>query len=163
MTALLPLAPRARLLFHLRALASLGFLWLPLVLALSGVVTVIWSPLVAGGLASALLFALFVLALWWPSLQFSRWGYALEEDRLVVSRGVLTLRITAIPVGRVQHVDLHQGPLEQWLRLAQVQVYTASGLGADGVIPGLDLAVAERLRDELVARAHLQEGGDDGV
>jgi hypothetical protein len=37
-------------------------------------------------------------------------------------------------------------------------VFTASGAGADGVIPGLALEVAQALRDQLVAFE-----GDDGV
>ena len=43
--------------------------------------------------------------------------------------------------------------------LARVQVFTASGIGGDGVIPGLALVDAEALRDQLVQLG----GGDDGV
>ena len=42
--------------------------------------------------------------------------------------------------------------------LARVQIHTASGLGGDGAIPGLELDVAESLRDQLV-----EVDGDDGV
>jgi membrane protein YdbS with pleckstrin-like domain len=55
-------------------------------------------------------------------------------------------------------VDVKQGPLEQWLRLARVRIHTASGIGADGVIPGLTLDQAELLRDRLV-----RPSGNDGV
>jgi membrane protein YdbS with pleckstrin-like domain len=55
-------------------------------------------------------------------------------------------------------VDLKQGPLEQWMGLTRVQIYTASGMGADGVIPGMALGLAESLRDQLVSVV-----GDDGV
>jgi len=39
-------------------------------------------------------------------------------------------------------------------------VHTASGLGADGSIPGLERPIAEQLRDRLV---RAEERSDDGV
>ena len=66
--------------------------------------------------------------------------------------------MTSIALTRIQHVDMRQGPLEQWMGLARVQVFTASGMGADGSIPGLKFEQAQRLRDQL-----LQFEGDDGV
>ena len=113
---------------------------------------------VAGATAFAWFGLMFVYAVWYPSFAFERWGYALREEELIIGRGVLFRSITAIPLGRVQHVDTRQGPLEQWMGLARLQVYTASGMGADGVIPGLTIPDAELLRDEL-----LQIRGDDGV
>ena len=96
--------------------------------------------------------------LWWPVFSWYRWGYSLSEEALVIQRGVLIKRLTAIPTHRIQHVDTKQGPFEQLFGLARLRVYTASGAGADGTIPGLDLDVAEALRDRLVAFE-----GDDGV
>jgi uncharacterized protein len=154
----LPLAPRARWLFHLQALSRFFFFWVP-ACAIGGVVLA-WmaSPTVGLVTMGCWLFLMFLLALWYPSLAFDRWGYRLEEDELLVARGVFFRSVTAIPRCRIQHVDTHQGPIEQWLRLARVQVYTASGLGADGVIPGVNLETAESLRNDLV-----QVDGDDGV
>jgi len=39
-----------------------------------------------------------------------------------------------------------------------LQIYTASGMGADGVIPGLEREAAAEMRSQLIA-----VGGDDGV
>ena len=109
-------------------------------------------------LALGWLFFLFLVAVWYPSLSFERWGYVLRADELLIRRGVLIRTITAIPVNRIQHVDTRQGPIEQWMGLARIQIHTASGVGADGMIPGLKLDVAEQLRDQLV-----DVEGDDGV
>lgn len=161
MTELQPLAPRARLLLHLQALSSLVFAWLPMLGALVAGLAVWWQ--VAGALmvGAAGFFLLFVMAVWLPSYQYERWGYALRATDLLIARGVLLRRITTIPTHRIQHVDTQQGPLEQWLGLASVYVHTASGLGSDGMIPGLWLADAEALRDTLVERS--QQAHDDGV
>lgn len=154
-----PLAPRARLLFYLQAFSRLLLFWLPATVAgvvgLSFVLPWTWAFVVP----MVWLWLMFVASLWWPSLAFERWGYLLREEDLLISSGVLIRRVTAIPTGRIQHVDTRQGPLEQWLGLTRVQIHTASGMGADGVIPGLDVDEAERLRETLIARAE----GDDGV
>ena len=153
-----PLAPQARLLFYLQAFSRLLFFWLPIclgaTLALMAFVAPLWGAV--AGLSFA--FLLFLGTLWLPSLAFDRWGWQLRVDELLIQRGVIVRQIVAIPTTRIQHVDTRQGPLEQWLGLARLQIYTASGMGADGVIPGLALEQAEALRDQLV-----RLGGDDGV
>ena len=118
------------------------------------------SSLLGGiGAGSGLFFVMFLMTVWYPSLAFDRWSYAVTDEEVLIARGVVTRRVTAIPLGRIQHVDTRQGVLEQWTGLARLQVFTASGIGGDGVIPGLDLEVAEGLRDQLVRGT----GGDDGV
>ncbi len=155
---LTPLAPRARLLFYLQAFARLVLFWLPATLAGGTAAAIFGNPLWAALGGMGWLFFMFVQALWWPTLAWQRWGYALREEDLLIARGVFIRSFTAIPTHRIQHVDTRQGPIEQWLGLARLQIHTASGLGADGVIPGLELDVAEGLRDQLV-----QVTGDDGV
>jgi len=156
-----PLAPRARLLFHLQALSSLALAWVPM-LGVGVAALAFWWQLTGAVLVgAAVLFVLFVWAVWFPSFQYERWGYQLRGEDLLITSGVLLRRVSAIPTHRIQHVDTQQGPLEQWLGLASVHVHTASGLGGRGTIPGLWVADAESLRDTLVARS--QEAQDDGV
>ncbi len=154
-----PLAARARLLFHLQAFSRLLFFWVPLVIGGTVAGSAFWDPVGAVVAGLAVLFLRFLLAVWWPWLSWRRWGWLQREDELLIARGVLIRSVTAIPTERIQHVDVRQGPLEQWLDLARVQIHTASGLGADGVVPGLRLQDAEALRDRLVVAAR----GDDGV
>ncbi|MEO0602311.1 MAG: PH domain-containing protein [Myxococcota bacterium] len=155
-----PLATQARLMFHLQSLARWLFVWLPLVIAgtVAGLFFVDWQVAVTLGLG--VLFLRFLLALWWPWLSWSRWGYRQGEEELLIRRGVLFRSITAIPIERIQHVDVRQGPIEQWFDIARVHIYTASGLGSDGVVPGLLRPVADQLRDRLIEGAGR---GDDGV
>ncbi len=160
MESFTPLSPRARMLFHLQAFARLVLFWMPLTaLAIAGI-TAVWSFTAAIAIGVCFLFLRFLSALWWPVLAWQRWGYRLTDRELLITRGVLLRSVTAIPVTRVQHVDVLQGPLERWLALARLQVHTASGLGADGSIPGLERPIAEELRDRLV---RAEERGDDGV
>ena len=156
---LTPLDGRARLLFYLQAFSRLAFFWVPVSFVLGALGAAFVSPFVGlfGGLG--LLFLMFLIAVWYPNLAFERWGYDVGDDEVLIARGVLVRRVTAIPVNRIQHVDTRQGVIEQWIGLARVTIHTASGIGGDGVVPGLDLAVAEGLRDRLVRLGT----GDDGV
>ena len=154
----LSLAPRARLLFYLQAFSRLILFWVPVSAVGAFALTWLIGVVNAAGLALAWLFLLFLASLWLPSLAFDRWAYALRDGDLLIARGVLVRSITAIPVSRIQHVDTRQGPLEQSLGLARIQIHTASGLGGDGVIPGLTLDDAQTLRDQLI-----RVSGDGGV
>ena len=155
---LTPISERARLVFHLQAVLRLFAFWVPMSLPLLGVL-MCYGDLILGLMAwLGTLLVIGLGTLWWPVFSWYRWGYSLSEEALVIQRGVLIKRLTAIPTHRIQHVDTKQGPFEQLFGLARLRVYTASGAGADGTIPGLDLDVAESLRDRLVAFE-----GDDGV
>jgi hypothetical protein len=152
------LDPKARQLFYIQTFSRLVLFWVPVVVTV-GVAVVGQVGLALGIGVSFLWFVgLFVSAIWMPSLSYNRWAYALRDGDLLIAEGVFFRSITAIPTQRIQHVDLKQGPLEQWMGLTRVQIYTASGMGADGVIPGMALGLAESLRDQLVSVV-----GDDGV
>jgi membrane protein YdbS with pleckstrin-like domain len=152
------LVTRARTLFYVQALTRVFLVWMPMTLAamvpLSSFLS--WSTLRwgLGGWALVLMF----ITLWFPWLNHERWAWALRDGDIVLSRGVIVHRITAIPLRRIQHVDVRQGPVERALGLASIAIYTGSGQGADGVLPGLPLAEAEKLRDRMV-----KVSGDDGV
>lgn len=162
------LPTKARLLFHLQALARFVFFWVPTTGALgfTGVLmatsqwsmdwsaSVMWSL----GLGIGWLLILLILALWMPSLAWQRWAWMVRERDLLIVHGVIVKEVTAIPLSRIQHVDTRQGILEQWFGLARLSIYTASGMGADGFIPGLTSEMADALRDRLV-----RDDGDDGV
>jgi membrane protein YdbS with pleckstrin-like domain len=133
--------------------------WGPVSVALGFGLSHVLAPGLAGGLAGAWFSLQLALALIWPALAFRFFGYAIRPDDLYVQRGVLFRRRTSIPHTRIQHVDTRQGPLEQIFGLSRVLVFTASGMAADGSLPGVDHALAESIRDDLSRRG----GGDDGV
>jgi membrane protein YdbS with pleckstrin-like domain len=152
------LSPRARWAFHLGALMRLGLFWTPVV-GVVALVSLQWVSFVTALIAGmAALSGLLVLAIWLPGLEWSRWAWTVRDGDLLVASGVLVRSVVSIPLDRVQHVDLRQGPVDQWFGLQRVLVYTASGRAVDGVIPGLEPEVAEALRDRLVRAA-----GHDGV
>jgi membrane protein YdbS with pleckstrin-like domain len=121
---------------------------------LTGWIGMWWTAVVGAVLLLANVIYLAVM----PQLLWSGWTFWVRSDDLLVASGVLVREVVAIPLHRVQHVDVTQGPIERAFGLASLAIYTGTGLGVDGLIPGLDLARANRLRDMLV-----QAVADDGV
>ena len=145
----------ARTLLRLRRLEAAAA---TIVLAVAAVVVAVAGSL-AGGLV--LLAAVLVLGLALERFlrrRFEAWGYAEREDDLLVRRGVMFSRLSVIPYGRMQFIDVTAGPLERAFGLATVKMHTAA-VASDARIPGLDRAEAERLRDRLAELGEAQAAG----
>ena len=80
---------------------------------------------------------------------YRSWGYRLRVHDLLVRHGVFTHEFVAVPLARVQQVDVSSGPLERLLGLATLVVHTAGTRAARTRIPGLPRDRATALRDEL--------------
>ena len=99
-----------------------------------------------------------VWGLWLIPRNWRAWGYAERFDNLLVTHGVMFRKLTVVPYGRMQFVDVASGPLERRYGLATVQLHTASP-ATDAKIPGLPAAEAARLRDRLSALGESQAAG----
>jgi uncharacterized protein len=112
------------------------------------------------GVAAWILVAIYriVLTMWYPPRAYRAWGFRVDGKVLETRSGVWFKVIQLLPLSRLQHVDLHRGPIERSFGLASLALHTAGTVQSTIVIPGLDAAVAAKLRDQLVAI-----GGDDGV
>jgi membrane protein YdbS with pleckstrin-like domain len=112
---------------------------------------------IAYGLAAA---AVALGAIAWPFVgrRFGSWGYAEREDDLLVRRGVMFARLSVVPYGRMQFIDVTAGPLERAFGLATVRLHTAAA-ATDARIPGLERGEAARLRDRLAELGEAQAAG----
>lgn len=130
------------------ALPFLAGLILPIVFA-----SVWLGVAIAGGvLIVAVLAALFIFR------RVRAWSYAERGEDLLVQRGVMFRRLSVVPYGRMQYVDVVAGPLERAAGLASVHMHTAAA-ASDARIPGLLAAEAERLRDQLAELGTAQAAG----
>lgn len=84
-------------------------------------------------------------------------GYALREHDLLYKSGWLWKRKVAIPYNRIQHVEIRRGPIEELLRLRNLEIYTAGGSSSDLSIPGLDPDQAEKLRAFISVKTGMDE------
>lgn len=145
--ALSPLEPGQRRLMHLHALVP------ALALLVAG--TGIGAALQVQGVAPFWLLPLLLapvalwIAAWAPRQRYAAWGWALDEDELHVAWGVWTQAHTIVPLSRVQHLDVAQGPLERSCGVARLIVHTAGTAHATVVLPGIARETAEHLRDTI--------------
>jgi uncharacterized protein len=124
----------------------------------AGVGVGLWAGALAGAGAAVLAVVLGVLGEQVVHRRFSAWGYVEREDDLLVRRGVLFSRLSVVPYGRMQFIDVTAGPLERSLGLATVKMHTAAA-ASDARIPGLERAEAARLRDQLAELGEAQAAG----
>lgn len=82
-------------------------------------------------------------------------GYLENSDDLVLRRGILFRNQVAVPYGRIQYVDIHQGPLQRAFGVTRISITTAGG-GTASTFEGLPMDEAERLRDELTQRGYVR-------
>ncbi|HUZ89816.1 MAG TPA: PH domain-containing protein [Candidatus Acidoferrales bacterium] len=118
-----------------------AIVWLPATAALA--VVVIGAGLVANRFAQR---------------RVRAWGYCEREDDLLVQRGVLITRLSVVPFGRMQFIDVVAGPFERSFGLATVRLHTAAA-ASDARIPGLGSDEAARLRDHLAELGEAKAAG----
>jgi uncharacterized protein len=94
-----------------------------------------------------------------PPARWRHFAFRIGEVDVRVAHGWLWRTESVVLHSRIQHVDTRQGPVERWMGLATVVLFTAGTVGASVGIPGLAAPRAEALRDELVRLS----GADDGV
>ncbi len=93
-----------------------------------------------------------------PGRAFRAWGYAIDPAELQVRYGIFTQTHTIVPLDRVQHIDISQGPLERAFSVCRLVLHTAGTMHSQIVVPGLARGTAERIRDDIRARvAHSQD------
>lgn len=106
----------------------------------------------AAAIAAAAVTALFL------HNKYRSWSYREREEDLIVARGVLVRRISVVPYGRMQFVEVAAGPMERWFKLATIQLHTAAA-ASDARIPGLERDEAARLRDRLTTLGEAKAAG----
>jgi membrane protein YdbS with pleckstrin-like domain len=105
-----------------------------------------WIPLTAMGVVLAVT-AIQVLGI---VKGFPYKGYALRQHDMLYRTGWLYKKQIAIPLIRVQHVDIRQGLFERVFGLYRINIYTAGGDSSDLTIPGLLEIEAQRLKEYIL-------------
>jgi membrane protein YdbS with pleckstrin-like domain len=101
------------------------------------VLTVLGKPLAAGIVALAVLLPVFIIllvTLYWIPRFHSSIKYVLEEDEIVVAKGVWWKTKSVVPYNRVTNVNIYQGPLSRHYGIGRLAIQTAgfSGINRSG-------------------------------
>ena len=102
----------------------------------------------AGIISVVVVLALGALYAWFLRRRFRAWRYQERNEDLSVARGGMVQRLSVVPYGRMQFVEVTAGPVERLFQLSTVKLHTAAA-ASDARIPGLERAEAARLRDRL--------------
>ena len=149
--------PRLKLISTLiSAVVWLAVASVPLILRQTDVLP--WIPLWVGVLLPALVLVNTLIDLILLGRRARAHGYAEREDDLLVRSGLMWHRVTAVPYGRMQYVQVTNGPLEGLFGLAKLELKTASSQ-TNATIVGLSREDAARLREELSERGEQRLAG----
>jgi membrane protein YdbS with pleckstrin-like domain len=86
-----------------------------------------------------------------PARKYRHWGYDMGTDRLRVVRGYMFYSDTIVPFGRIQHIDVDQGPIDRRYGLATLTVHTAGNHNSTVALPGLAHPEALAMRETIRA------------
>lgn len=142
--------PSAKKLWRLSgAIASIFILGISAVIML---LTVWWAVLPGALLSIYLIFLR-------PALEYRQWLYKITDQYVDYSHGIFFTRRTILPISRIQHLDIRQGPLQKAFKLASVVLFTA-GQGheieavpaseAQGIVDSINLQISKEAADERV-------------
>lgn len=107
----------------------------------------------AGLAVVAILFTIcFVYA--FPKIRWHHWRYEVREEEIELKYGLFVIERVLVPMIRVQHVNMTQGPILKKYHLAEISISTAATVHK---IPALTEEEAEELRMKISTLARVAE------
>jgi len=159
-TAFHPLDPR---IVQADRIVFLIILGIALLICSGSSIGVAWTngitqwPSIATISASGLIsFVLLILTIFWPKLEYNNVRWRLDRLGFEIHKGVFWKHRIAVPLARIQHVDVTQGPIERFFSLGSIVVYTAGSQHSDIRLNGLDHQVAKELKDHILKSREAQ-------
>jgi uncharacterized protein len=133
--------------------------------ALTAVVALVAAVIFAASIGTLAAVASVVVVLlagavssWFVRNRFRAWRYQERHEDLLVGRGVMVRRLSVVPYGRMQFIEVTAGPVERLFKLSTVKLHTAAA-ASDARIPGLEPEESARLRDRLTELGESQAAG----
>jgi len=137
------------------------FIWLIVIILILGVPTILLSqeaffvavsPYIYA--VEAIIFIYMVITPFlYPFIEYKQWGYIITDDRVEIKHGIFFIHTTIIPVIRIQHITISQGPIVRKLGLSSVGIHTASGaFDIEGLSNDNARAISDALKAMLYTR-----------
>ncbi|MGB3591565.1 MAG: PH domain-containing protein [Nonlabens sp.] len=99
-----------------------------------------------------------------PIFQYLYFKFHIEDDELIIQKGFLNKERKAIPIQRIQSVNINQNIVQRALQIVSLEVETAGSSTKELHIPGLNRKVADGLKTALnQAREGLQVEQDTNL
>ncbi|MCR9291932.1 MAG: PH domain-containing protein [bacterium] len=88
----------------------------------------------------------------WPPIKYRHTTWRLNSLGMEIRRGVYWRHRISVPVARVQHVDVSQGPIQRMFDLGTLTIHTAGTKNSAVELEGLHHEVALQVRDRLISQ-----------
>ena len=88
-----------------------------------------------------------ILSFMLVNIGFPRKKYLLRQHDLLYKTGYIFEKTTAIPINRIQHIEIRQSILLRIFKLSKLVIYTAGGNSSDLSISGLKPEDAKQLKE----------------
>ncbi|WP_097025937.1 PH domain-containing protein [Clostridium peptidivorans] len=82
----------------------------------------------------------------YPEIEYKQWKYLIDNEKFEFIEGIYFIKHTVVPIERIQHINVTQGPINRRLNLANITINTAGG---SFDIPNLEKSKAEELSEFL--------------
>lgn len=86
-------------------------------------------------------------------------GYCVREQDITLFKGLIFRKIITQPICRIQHIEVKSGPVDRKVELAKLHVYSAGDIAQTFEIPGLPVALANAIRNDILAHKDMQHHG----
>lgn len=115
---------------------------------------IFYAYILDGIILAYMLIALFLF----PAIEYRQWGYIISDDRIEIKHGIFFVRNIVIPIVRIQHITISQGPINRKLGISIINIHTASGqFGIEGISIEDASLIAEGLKSKLYTRLESQD------
>ncbi|MGI6256935.1 MAG: PH domain-containing protein [Anaerovoracaceae bacterium] len=131
--------------------------------------TTLWSSeMMDSGYLPTLVYIVSALVVLWrllaliiyPAIEYRQWFYSISEDRVEIRHGIFFIKNSIIPIIRIQHVTVEQGPIYRRFGLHNVVISLASG---NFQILGLSRDKAEEISKNLNHRLYVRLESEDKI
>lgn len=90
-------------------------------------------------------------------LQYWFYHYWMKDDKIEIKEGILFKKNRKIPYTRIQNVNVLQGPLQRFFKVATLQLESASGGKPEAVMRVVDLDVVEAMKEKVRSAANVSQ------
>jgi len=96
-------------------------------------------------------------------LSYFRYFIQLEDDAIIIDKGILKRTKTNIPFERIQSINFKQNIVHQFFGVVSIEIDTAGASKSELTIDALDKEEAEKLRDHILSvKSQLVEDSTSG-
>lgn len=117
----------------------------------------LWVYLISGGLVILNLLGFLIL----PGIEYRQWKYLITDEKVEIVHGIFFVTTSIVPIVRIQHITVGQGPIYRKLGLFNVTIALASGtFEIVGLRDKRAKEISETLRARLYTRLDVHETQD---